>query len=452
MKRGLILCASALCLALVAATEEGQVTWNVRDYGATPGGEVDCTAAFQSALEAAHGAGGGIVEVAAGRYRFDGTLIIPKDVTLSGVSAYAPAHAGIRDNTDELPVFGSVLEPYAGAGSEEGAPFLTLNTNSTVRGFTVHYPAQDPKAEAPTPYPYTVVMRGNNPALIDMQLLNPFNAIDASRNQRALVRNIHGQPIHIGLFVDKIYDIGRIENVHWNPWWSHNTPVFKWQHENGVGFLFGRTDWHYVHNTFCFGYNVGYKFIETDAGGTNGNFLGIGADDCYTAVVIEQSMPYGILITNGEFVSFHGPDPTMVRVGPRHTGSVRFVNCAFWGPCHRIAVVDGTPDGVIGFSDCTFVTWGNDKEKKTEYPAIEALGGSILVRGCEFQQDRLQMVLHPPVVRALFTDNLLAGKERVENDADGNVVIDDNVSLPTPREQHEEKRERPGRGSMHVKR
>ena len=38
-------------------------------------------------------------------------------------------------------------------------------------------------------------------------------------------------------------------------------------------FEFGRTDWHYVLNTFCFGYGVGYKFSETKAGlerGVNG--------------------------------------------------------------------------------------------------------------------------------------------------------------------------------------
>ncbi len=31
--------------------------------------------------------------------------------------------------------------------------------------------------------------------------------------------------------------------------------------ENGEAFIFARSDWQYVLNTFCFGYNVGYKFI-----------------------------------------------------------------------------------------------------------------------------------------------------------------------------------------------
>jgi hypothetical protein len=50
------------------------------------------------------------------------------------------------------------------------------------------------------------------------------------------------------------------------------------------------------------------------AGGCNGNYVGIGADDCNRAILVEQCAPYGLLIVNGEFTSFHGEDPTMVEV------------------------------------------------------------------------------------------------------------------------------------------
>ena len=35
------------------------------------------------------------------------------------------------------------------------------------------------------------------------------------------MRNVTGQPLRRGILVDAIYDIGRIENVHFNPWWSN---------------------------------------------------------------------------------------------------------------------------------------------------------------------------------------------------------------------------------------
>lgn len=251
---------------------------NVVDFGAVADGMTDNTAAFQKALDAAGQAHGGIVWVPTGRYSFSGTLTVPMEVSLRGVAAYVPTHAGIRDNSPEKPEYGTVFLVHAGAGSEEGSPFILLQTNAVLQGVCVFYPDQKPEGPVPTPYPYAVAMRGNNPAIIDVELLNPYNGIDAGQNQRALIRNVHGQPLHIGLFVDVIYDIGRIENVHWNPWWSMQKDLFEWQKSHGVGFIFGRTDWHYVLNTFCFGYNIGYQFIQTKAGCTNGNFLGIGAD------------------------------------------------------------------------------------------------------------------------------------------------------------------------------
>lgn len=412
-----------LAPSIEVTVRDGDVPYNVLGFGATPDGTTDNTVAFQKALDAAAADGGGVVTVPSGQFSFDGSLSIPKAVILRGTFAYSPAHAGIRDRSDEKPVYGSVLLPRANAGAEDCPAFITLQSNSVVQGLCIHYPDQAPDAPEPVPYPYTIAMRGNNPAVIDVELLNPYNAIDASRNQRALIRNVHGQPIHIGVFVDNVYDIGRIENVHWNPWWSINTPIFEWQMNNGIGFIFGRTDWHYVLNTFCFGYNVGYQFIETEKGVTNGNFLGIGADNCYTALEVQNSAPFGILITNGEFVSFEGPDPTMVRVAKTNKGSVRFNNCAFWGPCNQIAVVDGT--GVVGFSDCTFFQWGHRKE---ETHAIRVDGGSVLIRGCEFGQDKKQVYLGPEVSRAIISENMITGAERITNESTGNVVVENNVT------------------------
>ena len=424
---GLVVALMAWSVAAERDQMIAQSTWNVLEFGAVPDGETDNTAAFQQALDAAGAAGGGVVVAPTGRYSFAGSLTVPKEVALRGVYAYAPAHAGIRDKSDEKPVFGSVLLPRANAGTEDGPPFILLQTNSALQGCCIFYPDQDPAGPVPTPYPYAVAMRGNNPAVIDVELLNPYNGIDAGHNQRALIRNVHGQPLHIGVYVDQIYDIGRIENVHWNPWWSMQEDLFQWQMENGIGFIFGKTDWHYVLNTFCFGYNVGYKFIQTDGGNTNGNFLGIGADDCHTALVVEQSAPYGILITNGEFVSFHGPDPTMIRVEKTNKGVVRFSNCAFWGPCNRNVVVDGT--GTVGFSDCTFVQWGRQREG---CHAIEVNGGSILVRGCEFREDKPQVYLGKKVRRAIVTENLVTGAVRIVNESEGNVVIANNVGTERP--------------------
>jgi hypothetical protein len=396
--------------------------WNVRDFGARGDGKTDDTAAFQRALDEAGKAGGGVVYAPRGNYLFKGHLVVPNGVTLKGVWESVPAHNGIRDAGLPKPTDdGTTFLITGGAGSEEGNPFITLNTNSTLKGVVLYYPDQKTD-DVPVPYPWAIAMRGKNPAMLDVEMLNPYNGIDATQNERHLIRNVHGQPLRRGVLVDQIYDIGRIENVHFNPWYSMKPKLFEWQMQNGEAFIFGRSDWQYVLNTFCYGYKIGYRFIQTQAGVCNGNFLGIGADDCLVAVLVEQTAPMGVLITNGEFVSFRGSDPTMVRVAASHSGTVRFVNCAYWGPNKQIAVIEGS--GTVGFSDCTFMQWDKDREGRA---AIQARGGTVLVRGCEFRDDRPQVEIGEGVRRAVVTDNVMTGEVRITNRAGGTVHIGGNV-------------------------
>ncbi|NQT04012.1 MAG: hypothetical protein HQ580_18445 [Planctomycetes bacterium] len=397
--------------------------FNVRSFGALGDGKTDDTAAFQKALDAAGEAGGGVVYAPRGNYFFASHLNIPKAVTLAGIWQSVPAHNGIRNPGLPKPTDdGTTFLVTEGAGKEDSPPFITLNTNSTLKGVVLYYPEQNVD-DIPKPYPWAIAMRGKNPAVLAVEMLNPYNGIDASRNERHLIRDVHGQPIRRGILVDHIYDIGRIENVHFNPWWSMKPKLFQWQMENGEAFIFGKSDWQYVYNTFCFGYKVGYKFIRSRSGQCNGNFLGIGADDCHTALVVEHCAPYGLLITNGEFVSFHGPDPTMIEIEKTNTGSIRFVNCAFWGPCNQIAKIAGT--GTVGFSDCTFVQWGG---KDRSRPAIQAKSGTVLIRGCEFRQDRPHILLQKDVSRAIIAENIFTGSERIINKSEGNVKMGLNVS------------------------
>jgi hypothetical protein len=405
LARSFLALLGAATLAAAAAPSPSPDFYSVLDYGAKGDGKTDDTAAFQKALDTAAQADGGVVYAPRGSYFFAGHLDVPNAVTLKGVWESVPSHPGDRSQPGD----GTTFLVTEGAGKEDGPAFITLHDNSTLKGVVLYYPDQISDGE-PKPYPWAIAMRGNNPAVLAVELLNPYNGIDATKNQRHLIRDVQGQPLRRGVWVDAIYDIGRIENVHFNPWWSMKRGLFQWQMKNGEAFIFGRSDWQYVYDTFCYGYNVGYKFVKTPAGSCNGNFLGIGADDCYTAVLVEQCAPFGLLISNGEFTSFHGPDPTMVSVGAGNSGSVRFVNCSFWGPCNQIARIAGK--GTVGFGDCTFVQWDRDKEGRA---ALQATGGTVLVRGCEFQQDKPQVDLGENVLRAVISDNIVTGALRISN-------------------------------------
>jgi hypothetical protein len=404
----------ALLFAVTVATaaEPAADIYLVQSFGAKGDGKTDDTVAFQRALDAAAKAGSGTVYAPQGNYFFAGHLIVPKAVTLKGSWESVPSHDGIRNSNGAKPTDGGTTFLITeNEGNEDGPPFITLNDDCTLKGVVLFYPNQNP-AEEPKPYPWAIAMRGKNPAVLSVELLNPYNGIDASHNEQYLIRDVQGQPLRRGIFVDAIYDIGRIEDVHFNPWWSMKPELFRWQQEHGEAFIFGRSDWQYVFNTFCFGYNIGYEFVKTQAGVCNGNFLGIGADDCFTAVDVNDSASFGLLISNGEFTSFHGPDPTMVRVESDNAGTVRFENCAFWGPCNQVAEVAGR--GTVGFSDCTFVQWDGDKQGRE---AIQADGGSLLVRGCEFKEDKPQIKLGEGVQHAVISDNIYKDKARITNNS-----------------------------------
>jgi len=415
------ICMLALCACAACAQTWPAQGRSVLEFGAVGDGEVDDTAAFQGALDAAGAANGGAVLVPAGNFNIAGHLSVPPGVTLKGSWTYASSDTGKRWGGEGAPKWGTILLVTEGVGSEEGEPFITLTDQATLQGVILYYPDQKYESE-PDPYPWAVRLGGNNSAVIDVELLNPYKGIEAVQAHRFLVRNVQGQPLRLGLFVDQMYDIGRIENVHWNPWWSHQSPVFEWQLNNGEAFVFGRADWQYVHNTFCFGYKVGYRFDDFGEGACNGNFLGIGADNSLIPCLVQRSAPFGLLITNGEFVSFSGDDPTMVVVEETNTGSVRFVNCAYWGPCNQIAKVAG--EGTVGFSDCTFVQWDRNNEGRS---AVQVEGGTVLIRGCEFRRDAPQVSLGPDVSKAIISENVMRGTVRIDDQSAGKVHIGVNL-------------------------
>ncbi|MCU0960909.1 MAG: glycoside hydrolase family 55 protein [Pirellulaceae bacterium] len=426
---------SALCSLLVGWIMGGSPTfaqtpgrWNVVEHGAVADGTTDNTAVFQAALDAARQAGGGIVDVPAGRFRFDGTLTIPAGVTLQGTYRVPPT----ADRRNVAKPDGSVLLTFAGRGSTDGPAFIQLSgQNAAVAGLVIAYPEWSADTVPPVPYPPCIASEGTeNVGILDCCLLNPYEAIKLVRAHRHLVRNVTGYPSKRGIFVDECYDIGHIENIHFWPFgvtYQQDDPYCKWINTEGVAFELARTDWHYVSNTFCFGYGVGYKFSASQAGATNGNFLGLGADSCRRAVLVEQAQPPGLLITNGEFVGRWGStDSVCIEIGDRVEGKVSLVNCSFWGPIDR-CVWMRSPFGQFTASACHFVHWDNHK---TGAPALQLDAGKAMVQACTFARDGLHVAVGPEVRHAILMGNQAASGFRVDNHAGARMTSLGNEQHP----------------------
>ena len=417
----------SILLALTAvAFAETPSQVNVLDFGAKGDGVTDDTPAFDAAM-AAVTEKGGTVFIPVGKYLITTHLVVPKAVALEGVW---------KTPTSRMPEFGSTLLAVEGEGSEEGAPFIQLNSSSAIKGLMIFYPNQNP--DDIKKYPWCVAGRGSQCSIIDCTLLNPYQAVDFGTKGagRHYIRNLYGQPLRRGIFVDQCYDVGRIENVHFWPFWvwHGNAAIQKWLPANGEAFIFGRTDWEYVYNTFCYGYRVGYRFAATQHGSMNGNVLGIGADSTNIAVLVDNAVSYGLLITNGEFVSQRGDNPTEVVVKDTNTGVIQFHNCAFWGGAHQIARIGGS--GTVTFNGCNFRYWDRYGRRA---PAIETFGGNLMVQGCIFGIGAPQIALRGNTQSAIVMGNRMAGPLSVTNMANANLQIGLNAAKQPPVRPKEER-------------
>jgi len=401
-------------ILLCAAAAYGD--WSVTDAGAKGDGASDDTAAFQRALDAAGDAGGGVVNVSAGTYRIMGTLTIPRAVTLQGVFHAPPTDRGGQP----LRLDGTVLQAFANRGNAEGEPFIRLGGEmATLAGVIIHYPEWRREDVPPLPYPPAVGAKGvNDVAVLDCLIVNAYEGIHFDRTARFIVRNVFGYPSYRGLYVDACYDIGRVENCHFWPFgvaYNPNDPYCLWVNTQGVAFEFARTDWQYVLNTFCFGYGVGYKFSKTKNGACNGNFLGIGADSCRRAILVEDCQEPGLLITNGELVGrWESEDSVCVEIAEDSSaGKVSLVNCSFWGPIDR-CVWSRSPRTQFTANACHFVHF--DKNA-TGAPAIQLDAGKAIIQGNTFGAGETHVLVGEAVQSAIVMGNQGTGGVTVDNQA-----------------------------------
>jgi hypothetical protein len=399
----LLLLTLLLALPVFAAEKPGGVKGD---------GQTDDTAALQAALDAA-GKTGGVVELPSGQYLIAGALKVPTGVTLQG-SWEEPHHAAYDK--------GSTLFLTGGRGDENAPPAIALQQSSAIKGFTLLWPEQ--KWPDVVPYPWAIQGIGMHNTIENITFANAYNGIRIGNVQSSelhLIRNVFGCVLRRGVFVDSTTDIGRIENVHFNPhYWSRSghssrpsgqgnadMTVAGYMADNLEAFIFGRTDWEYVANTFVFAAKVGYRFIQTPAGACNGQFMGIGGDYCRTCVQIDAIQNIGIQVTNGEFTSHAGDPKTAIVTSPGAGGAAQFVNCNFWANPGNVAFLQGNT--AVTFGDCHFVDTPPNG-------AIVAEHGKLIVRGCTFDRAGTAVVLKPGVKTALITSNLQPAGLQVSNE------------------------------------
>lgn len=385
-------------------TVPGAVDVRLPPYSASGDGVHDDTTAIQKALDDVGAAGGGIVSLPTGNYLINTHLTVPAHTSLVGVFRAPQAFSQNK---------GTTLLAVEGAGSEGGTSFITLaGPNSTIEGVTIFYPNQH-LANPPAAYPWTIRGGGgDNVAILDVLLVNAFNGIDLASNPsgRHFVRGVYGQPLKIGIAVDQCYDIGRIKDVHFWPFWTQDPNVLAYQATQAVSLVFNRTDWEIVENVFSWGYHVGAQFAASSHGAMNGQMSDVNFDNVDVGLDMIDTQPFAVHVSN---LNIANAGAGATRVGILgHAGGAAQLNvksASFWGSINQ--AVSWQSSGLLSLSDARVLTWN------AAQPAIDILAGRAMIHD-DFFQDAVGTAIHvgSAADRVMITGNQLTGNAlRVEN-------------------------------------
>jgi hypothetical protein len=210
--------------AQITAGVHAERMLHVRDFGAIGNGTTDDTAAIQAAIDAAVGAGGGIVRLGPRRYRVSGAnLVVRENVCLEGPVQFP---GGQRPSGDYRNIPGTLL-----VASNRTVQVLRA---ATLRGITL---IRDGMAPPPTTMRAAIELRDamagtaitvgdasglhHDVLLEDLLVLGFDLAVRSDNSQRLNLRRMRGDN-RSGVFLTRTYDISRIHDVHFWPFLTGN--------------------------------------------------------------------------------------------------------------------------------------------------------------------------------------------------------------------------------------
>ncbi len=329
--------------------------------------------------------------VPAGKYRFDGSLTIPEGVALKG--SWQGPHLPLVDR-------GSTLSVYGGHGDEKAAPFISMLSNTLVEGFTIYYPEQ--RIADVRPYPWTIRRKGFRCSMINLAIANTYNGIDcgtvASGGQH--LRNIDMAALRRGVYIDRSFDIGRIENVHIHPVsWVYGDEkgdkldrrLWEYQLANLEGFIIGKCDWEYMIDCFTIFTKVGFRFIEMEL--APGQERGVAEQGNIVITRAARTSASSACSWKGAGPRGHIlrelPVQSGIEIAKTNSGPVKFANCGFWGVSRsgRVIKNEGSARSCSRPPTSRRGTTPIPSRLRLgpRVPFIEMLGGSLNMTGCMFK-------------------------------------------------------------------
>lgn len=353
---------------------------------------------------------------------FDGLLLEGMQPLAFASLGYRNGSAGFGPHESKpMDSKGTCLVIACDEGTAAGR-FLWQRSNSCVRNLSMFWPANaDVNLTAPKVYPWALELYGSNPRAENLQIFNPYNGIYAHIAERVHVRDVVGQPLHIGLYASQIVDTSRFKDISWHPIMTHlsgpnlsdpATPLFNYVQTQAIAYKWGRVDNAQILQSHSYGYATGHKFVvdapeTTDygyptynaAGGrawayfshciTDGAVVGIDIDDTAS----ESNTGQGVTWLGGNINAIPWvPSPTpsaayTVLIRGTHTGHFTMIGTKLDSDSTYGYGFNLSGSGDVVLAGNTFSTHGN--------VSLDAFGsGTLTLTGNRFRTTGLALSLN----------------------------------------------------------
>jgi len=159
--------------------------------------------------------------------------------------------------------------------------------------------------------------------------------------------------------------------------------LWNWINNNGISFVFDKSDWEIVEDVFSWGYQTGMIFRRSIYGFCNGQFTDINFDQVDIGIHITDTQLFGIFFSNlnlangGSGTNRIGILGRKVNISIIADAIVVIRGASFWGDFEQDIL--WTHPGLISISDSLLTSWNHSKT------GIEIQAGKAMINNNYFQ-------------------------------------------------------------------
>jgi len=353
---------------------------NVKAYGAKGDGKTDDSKAFQKAIDQAFNTNVKVVTVPKGNYILTSTVTIKSGVTLLGAV--------------KLPFKAAFGMDYAlitvkRTQNNVSLPCFKLEMGSAIKGFSFYWPDQVKNSNKPIPYGWAITTSGkqsgsDNIQIEDIMLTNCYNGINIDNGGQLNVRNIFGQTFNVGIRLDRLYDVSRLENIHfWDFWATAGTVAKDYIQVNGQAIVIGRVDGLQVTNVFTYGHKNLLHFTDFGNGSAWGQFNNVTADVCLIPIQIDKVDVIQLSNVNGTVWS-KKTGKSFIETGTDIKGEVGIVNLNAYLPQTVINIKSSS--GTFKLTNITARKRGVDHFDVFQYKVINQSTANVIIDEADYNE------------------------------------------------------------------